>query len=55
VVEGKTIPIALAGTFRGGRWWVCEIGMETFPFDAELVGIGRLGNVSLGLWPTFVG
>jgi len=29
--------------------------MEIFPFGAELVGIGRLGNVSLELWPTFDG
>jgi len=49
------MPIALAGTFRGGRCWVCETGMEIFPFGAELVGIGRLGNVSLELWPALVG
>ena len=29
--------------------------MGIFPFGVELVGIGRLGKVSLELWPAFVG
>lgn len=49
------MPMALAGTFRGGSWWPEGTGIEELLFCDVLDGTGRLGRVRFGLWEGYRG